>query len=105
MAGVDGKDTTFLFTDTQIVKESFLEDVNNILNSGDVPNLYSAEDMDAIMAACRPDCLRRRQPPTKINVYAAYLARVKRNMHVVLTMSPMGDAFRARLRMFPGKRR
>ena len=104
-AGVEEKPTVFLFADTQIIFEGMLEDVNNILNSGDVPNLYSAEDMDAIMAACRPDCLRRRQPPTKINVYAAYLARVKRNMHVVLTMSPMGDAFRARLRMFPGKRR
>jgi hypothetical protein len=25
MAGMDGKDTVFLFTDTQIVMESFLE--------------------------------------------------------------------------------
>ena len=32
MAGVEGKDVVFLFTDTQIVQESFLEDINNILN-------------------------------------------------------------------------
>lgn len=29
----------FLFSDTQIVDEVFLEDINNILNCGDVPNV------------------------------------------------------------------
>jgi len=32
--GVKYEDTTFLFTDNQIVQEEFLEDINNILNSG-----------------------------------------------------------------------
>ncbi|RYY37138.1 hypothetical protein EON62_01310, partial [archaeon] len=100
-AGVEEKPVVFLFNDTQIIFEGMLEDVNNILNSGDVPNLYSAEDMDAIMSACKQECVRRRLPPTKINVYAQYLLRVRRNIHVVLCMSPMGEAFRNRLRMFP----
>lgn len=33
-AGVSYEDTVFLFTDTQITKEGFLEDINNMLNSG-----------------------------------------------------------------------
>lgn len=33
-AGVNFEDTVFLFTDTQITKEEFLEDINNMLNSG-----------------------------------------------------------------------
>lgn len=32
--GAYAKHTTFLFTDTQIVTEEFLEDINNTLNSG-----------------------------------------------------------------------
>ena len=36
MTGVQGEDTVFLFTDTQIVVEEFLEDINNMLNSGEV---------------------------------------------------------------------
>lgn len=40
MAGVDNKPVSFLFVDTQIITEQFLEDINNILNSGDVTNIY-----------------------------------------------------------------
>ena len=38
----------FLFDDTQIVYEAFLEDVNGILNTGEVPNLFKADELMAI---------------------------------------------------------
>jgi dynein heavy chain len=38
-AGVFGKEIAFTMSDSQILKESFLEDINNILNTGEVPNL------------------------------------------------------------------
>lgn len=34
-------------------------------------------------------------------MYNFFIERVKENLHVVLAMSPIGDAFRNRLRMFP----
>ena len=37
--GQEAKPTLFLVTDTQIINEQFLEDINNILNAGEVPNL------------------------------------------------------------------
>jgi dynein heavy chain len=42
--GGKGNSTTFLFTDTQIKQESFLEDINNILNTGEVPNIFPADE-------------------------------------------------------------
>jgi len=34
-------------------------------------------------------------------MYNFFIERVKQNLHIVLAMSPIGDAFRNRLRMFP----
>ena len=34
-------------------------------------------------------------------MYNYFIDRVKSNLHIVLAMSPIGDAFRNRLRMFP----
>ena len=39
-AGAQFQPTAFLFSDTQLKDESFLEDINNILNTGEVPNLF-----------------------------------------------------------------
>ena len=47
-AGVENKPTVFLFNDTQVVEESFLEDINNILSSGEVPNLYKPEEFEEV---------------------------------------------------------
>ena len=35
------------------------------------------------------------------DMYAFFVRRCRENLHVVLCMSPIGDAFRTRLRMFP----
>jgi dynein heavy chain len=43
-AGIDQKQTVFLFSDTQITQEAFMEDVNNILNGGLIPNLFTEPD-------------------------------------------------------------
>lgn len=37
--GIDGQKVSLCMTDSHILHESFLEDVNNILNTGEVPNL------------------------------------------------------------------
>lgn len=48
--GVDQKQTVFLFSDTQIINEAFVEDINNILNNGEIPNLYQeAEEIGNIL--------------------------------------------------------
>jgi dynein heavy chain len=53
-SGIEGENLCLVLTDTQIVKESFLEDINSILNTGEVPNLFLPEDFDKIVNGLRP---------------------------------------------------
>ncbi|XP_050636999.1 dynein axonemal heavy chain 1 [Macaca thibetana thibetana] len=100
-AGLQNLPITFLFSDTQIKNESFLEDINNVLNSGDIPNLYTVDEQDQIVSTMRPYVQEQGLQPTKANLMAAYTGRVRSNIHMVLCMSPIGEVFRARLRQFP----
>lgn len=67
IAGVEGKPVVFLLTDTQISKESFLEDVNNLLNSGEVAGMYAPEDKERIIGSIREWLLTQGAPTTKVS--------------------------------------
>ncbi|CAE1329165.1 DNAH [Acanthosepion pharaonis] len=102
MAGAKNENTVFLFTDTQIVVEEFLEDINNILNSGEVPNLLATEDLEKLIIACRPDAKEVGIPEgSRDQIYDFCINRVRNNLHIVLCMSPVGNSFRTRCRTFP----
>lgn len=45
--------TVFLFMDTQIKEEAFLEDISNLLNSGEVPNLFTTDEKGEICEQMR----------------------------------------------------
>ncbi|KAJ3188443.1 Dynein heavy chain 3, axonemal [Gaertneriomyces sp. JEL0708] len=102
-AGAQGKPCVFLFSDTQLQLEAFLEDINNLLNTGEVPNIFPADEKAAVIEQVRT-ALTRDNPKLDASpaaLYSQFIARCKENLHVVLCMSPIGDAFRSRLLMFP----
>jgi len=51
-----------------------LEDINNILNSGDVPNLYKNEDFEPIFKIGRQLCMEKSLQVTKMNMMTMYLS-------------------------------
>jgi dynein heavy chain len=102
-AGDEGTSMVFLFGDHQIKDESFLEDINMILNTGDIPNLFENEDRLEIIEKMQQLAVAENEKIeiTPLNMYNKFVERIRRNLHVVLAFSPIGDAFRNRIRMFP----
>eukprot|EP00956_Cyclotella_meneghiniana_P009264 scaffold12733_cov74-Cyclotella_meneghiniana.AAC.6 len=103
-AGHKRQPTTFLFTESEIKDEVFLETINSILSTGEVPGLFAKDEMMAMTADLRLDFLRDRpgKEETQDNLKQYFTDCVRDNLHIILCMSPMNPKFPLRARKFPG---
>ncbi|XP_076664543.1 dynein axonemal heavy chain 7 [Andrena cerasifolii] len=97
--------STFLFSDTQIKEESFLEDVSNMLNTGEIPNIFSADELAEICERVKQiDRQRDRSVQTDgsaVALFNLFVQITRDQLHIVVVMSPIGNNFRNRIRKFP----
>ena len=91
----------FLFTEGQITNERFLVLINDLLSSGEIPDLFPAEDVDGIVNNIRPAVKGEGILDSKDNCWKFFIDRVKKNLHMSLCFSPVGDLFRQRATRFP----
>nr|CCA18662.1 hypothetical protein ALNC14_048050 [Albugo laibachii Nc14] len=100
-SGIQGQPVVFLFADSQIVDGGFLEDLNNILNSGEVPNLFAMDETDRLVVDMRPVMKELGLHDDPESCLQVFTQRVRDYLHIVLAMSPVGSALRVRCRAFP----
>jgi dynein heavy chain len=126
-AGTETRQVCFVVSDAQLFDESMVEDISSLLNTGQIPALFNDEELESLADSVRA-LARTTKAKHKLKFGSsnngggegeggdfvdeeAYLtvhvlidffwSRVKANLHIVLTMSPIGDVFRQRLRLFP----
>ena len=78
------------------MKESFLEDINNILNTGEVANLWAPEDIEEIINNVSPMTREAGMFESRENNLKMFVFLVRENLHIVLTFSPVGTKLRTR---------
>ena len=100
-AGAKGQPVSFLMTDNQIVKEQFCVYLNDLLSSGLIPDLFTPEDKDDMSNSVRSEVKAAGIIDTAENCWDFFIDKVRRNLHVILCFSPVGDKFRIRARQFP----
>ena len=91
----------FLFTDSQITNERFLVMMNDLLASGNIPDLYAVEEKDEIINNVASKVKAEGIVPERANCWKWFLDQVRRNLHVVLCFSPVGDDARTRATKLP----
>lgn len=96
-AAFKNKEIVFMLSESQIIHEVFLEDVNNLLNSGEIPNLLQKDELELVNAQLANEAKEKNFP----DAYSIFVDKVRNHLHVVLGISPIGNEFRNRLRMFP----
>lgn len=63
-----------------------LEDLNSVLNNGDVPNIYKADEMEKIFHSMRGHVQEAGLQINRSNLFSFYVKTVRNNLHVVVTM-------------------
>jgi hypothetical protein len=87
------------------MEPSFVEDINNLLNSGEVPNLFpsdeKAECLENARVFAKQDFGKMALDMNSAQLWSYFVGRVRAKLHIVLAFSPIGSEFRDRLRKYP----
>nr|XP_029531899.1 dynein heavy chain 14, axonemal [Oncorhynchus nerka] len=92
-AGIQRKNTVLLITDSDIVKESVLEDLNCILKYGDVPGLFDNDEIDSITVDLK-STMESSIGENREEMYSYFIEQVHQRLHIVLALSPAGMRLR-----------
>ncbi|XP_034410206.1 dynein heavy chain 11, axonemal [Cyclopterus lumpus] len=99
--GVKNQRVALLLTDSQIPDERFLVIINDLLASGEVPELFSEEEIEGIVSGVRAEVRALGLLDSRDNCWRFFTDRVRLQLTVVLCLSPVGSALRVRARRFP----
>lgn len=100
-AGVKNIGTVFLMSDAQVADEKFLVLINDLLASGEIPDLFPDDEVENIIAGVRNEVKGMGLQDTRENCWKFFIDRVRRQLKVVLCFSPVGSTLRVRGRKFP----
>ena len=99
-AGQQRKKATFIFTDSQIKDENFLELLNSLLMTGEIPGLFPKDELQIMASDIQQHAPASVDTPESLIKF--FFDTVRRNLHVVLCFSPVNAKFPERARKFPG---
>lgn len=97
--GVNDLPTGFVISDVQIIGQYQLEDVSNLLISGEIPNLFERDEMEAIKGDIAQNEMLTDQDP-----WVLFLSRIKKHLHILLVFSPFGTIFKDSMLAYPALR-
>lgn len=92
-----------MLTENQITTNLFLQDIDCLLNLGEVPNIFAIDEKQEILELVRLAAQggNRNADVSPIQVFSFFINRCKQRLHIILCFSPIGNSFRTRVRLYP----
>jgi len=95
--GIDDEKVCFIFDESNALGSGFLEAMNALLASGEVPGLFEGDDYTSLMSAMRDSSSRNGViADSEEELWRRFTSLVQRNLHVVFTMNPSGGEWKTR---------
>ena len=89
-AGIRGENVVLFVEDHQITEESILEMINSLLSAGEVPGMYTHEELEPMLSQLRA---QMQEEGTARTPYEYFISRIRKHLHVVLSMDPGNPRF------------
>ena len=101
-AGCKGEKICFIFDESNVLGPAFLERMNALLASGEVPGLFEGDEYISLLNMAREHIVKEiKGVDTEEEIYKAFIKGVQRNLHVVFTMNPLSPDFSNRAASSP----
>jgi len=81
-AGLKGVGTVFLLTDAQVPDEKFLVLINDLLASGEIPDLFTADELETVISGIRNEVKGAGLQDTRENCWTYFIERVRKQLKV-----------------------
>ncbi|KAL5112917.1 Dynein heavy chain 10 axonemal [Taenia crassiceps] len=92
----------FLVFEDDILDEGFLDTINRMLVGMDASSLFLEEERDKIVNEMQQEAMDAGLDGSREVFWRYFSQKAARNLHVILTMSPVGTTLRRRCTNFPG---
>ena len=70
LSGIEGQQVVLVLEDHQFLENTFLELINSLLSAGEVPGLYTPEELDPLLAPLRDEASDMGFRGTLVQYYA-----------------------------------
>ena len=84
MAGLDGTRTCLFIEDHQLLRDEFLEFLNSLISAGEVPGLYTPEEMEPLLSQIKDEMSSQYEYKT---TFEFFVSRIKKNLSIVLSLN------------------
>jgi dynein heavy chain 1 len=95
--GCEGERICFIFDESNVMESGFLEKMNTLLASGDIPGIFTGEALTALLQSVKQQAhYKNIALATEDEIYNYFTQRVRENLHVIFTLNPASAEYHNR---------
>ncbi|CAD7952833.1 unnamed protein product, partial [Amoebophrya sp. A25] len=95
--GIEKQDTVFFVEDHHLVDDHMCETLNSLLSAGEVPGLYTAEELEPVLNPLKQEFADKQDesPNAPRTLFEYFVTEVRAHLRIVLSMDPTHPHFRS----------
>jgi dynein heavy chain len=101
-SAIKGIPTVLLITEDELLNDSLVEDINNLVTMGDIPGLFDKQDIERIITQITQRIsIKRNSNVTRDSLWQIFLSNIQSKIHVVICATLQNFSILKTWRQYP----